>query len=314
MRIAAFVLLTGWHVMLLSNASAQQSSNSARAITLERVTPNLTVVPRWENGLFVSFDFPDGKATPAVYTHDGNGKRRTTTLITIPGSRDVVLSDAAVSPAGEVVVAGDATAFDGRQAPFLMFIDRTGKPGALIRTSPWWPSQLCFAPDGTLWALGRESDENGAEKPSYNALRQYGRDGLLVKSMLARDMLGSNRRPGQFPRWLIAAAAGVVGVYSNSSREWIELSPETGAITGRWQGVNTAGAIKRVAIVASGQVFVVADDKHAPAGKSRASVHRLTKETATWVPVAGMNRLLLGADGESLVALTAPYGVTWVSP
>ena len=167
MRLLARLLtgVAGSWALLATPAAAQVAVGFEKQISLEDVSGGrIVVVPKWEHGYFISFDIPDGGTSPAVYVQDADGKHLMTATVSIPDSAETGLSDAAVSPQGDVAVSGGASIADGRATAFIIFISKAGKTFQMVRTSPFTARRLCFNPDGTLWALGWELDDGGMEK------------------------------------------------------------------------------------------------------------------------------------------------------
>jgi hypothetical protein len=285
------------YLIAMNSAGAQALTATGKAVLLDKTGAGRAVVaPKWENGYFITFDIPDGGAAPSLYALDRSGKQVLSAPVVIPDSVETGLTDATVSQQGEFAIAGGATDAHGRSTAFIAFVDAKGTMRRLVRTSPFTPRRICFARDGTLWAVGWELDENGREKAAYDVLRQYGTDGVLMKSALpCVSLASSNRRSSPVSQSYLAASGSTVGIYSVSTDEWIEVASSTGAILGRWKGPNRGNdvRVRGAAVTGSGSVYVTSETR----GTVRFAVYKLVRDSGAWQPVNGASGRIVGVDG-----------------
>ncbi len=312
------IIVAGAWALLADSAAAQGTLESGKQISLKDVSDGkVVVIPKWENGYFVSFDFPDGAAVPTVYLQDANGNLLTKAVVSIPDSVETVLYDAAVSAQGIVAISGSANAADGRGTGFIMYLSKAGKALQLVRTWPFTPRRLCFSANGNLWVLGFEFDDDRMEKPDYKLLRQYGRDGVMINSALPRHILSVPVHPEPVSQSFLSTFGDRVGVYINRGKEWVEVSSASGEVVGRWAGL--PGAPKSWVIGAfftgSGSVYVSDEDRGSVAAQyGTRTAHRLDKANGTWVDVKNISRRIIGMDGDSVVVSSGANEIRSVRP
>ncbi len=308
-----FTTFAGLCALLAASATAQVAPEPPKQIRLDDVGGGrIVVIPKWENGFFVRFEIPDGGTTPAVYVQDADGKNVTTAVVAMPGAVENGLSDAAVSPRGEVAVAGGASWSDGRTTTFIQFISNAGKALQLIRTSPFTARRICFSADGTLWALGYELDSGGMELADYNILRHYGRDGVLIHSAIPRKSFFLPGHANPVSESYLATSGDRVGIYSNKSKEWIEVSSTTGAVVRRWAGLTLGpkSGVIGAFLTSSGFAYISAENRETQVR----TAHKLDRSTGTWADVKNISHRIIGTDRESVLELFAHSEVRWVTP
>lgn len=270
---------------------------------------NNTNLPKWQNGHLLMWGLPP-LAVLSLFDRGGQLRRKTT--ITIPAAGELTLFNAAVSPGGSSVVSGMALNWEGTTAAFIAWISPSGEIDRVVRTTPFAPYRLCYADDETLWAFGRLlSDPPGSrEELPHGVLRQYSRDGRLLRTALSRDSFPSHARPHPATGGFLTVSKDVIGVYSVTEKQWVEVSARTGEVAGRWPGITGPDQtrITGVAKTASGGVYAAAE--HGPGPKRRSEFYRLDRAHSIWTPVdaslvTGPDpfewRTILGADGDSLV-------------
>lgn len=305
--------LTGLCALLAASATAQVATEPGKQITLDDVgAGRVVVIPKWENGFFVRFEIPDGVTTPAVYVQDADGKELAKAVVSIPDAVENGLSDAAVSPQGEVAVAGGASWADGRATAFILFISKAGKALQLVRTSPFSARRICFSADGTLWALGYELDSGGMEIADYNILRHYGRDGVMIHSAIPRNSFPLPGHSNPVSESYLATSGDRVGIYSDRAKEWIEVATATGAVVGRWAGLTfrPKSRVIGASITRSGFVYISAENRETQAR----TVHKLVRSTGAWADIHNISHRIIGTDRDSVLELFAHSEVRWVRP
>lgn len=208
------------------------------------------------------------------------------------------------SPAGAAIINADmdsdgsiATAVEAYRpmTGTISFFGRDGMPNGQIVTGEYIPSQVCFAPDRSIWTLGSEESQPSGERADYFLLRHYSRGGGLLGQFLARSSFPSAIDPGLAAMGLgaIRIADGRIGVMLSNAGEtrhnlWLELGLD-GKELGRWTGSDAAQMPR--AMTASGAVYAQ--------GKG---LYMLDRASGSWKPVPrSSNGSLLGADGDTLI-------------
>ncbi|HXJ41892.1 MAG TPA: hypothetical protein VNH18_21625 [Bryobacteraceae bacterium] len=113
------------------------------------------------------------------------------------------LTDLAAAPNGTYAVAASGN----WAGSLILWLDEKGAVKKTVRTAPFTAMALCFAADGTLWAAGREYQEDGLrnDAPGHNVLRQFDVNGTMLRSTLpvtsfagsaAHQHPGANRAHG----------------------------------------------------------------------------------------------------------------------
>ncbi len=300
-------------VLLTTSAIAEELAKPEREIKLDDVGGGrLVVIPKWDNGFFVRFEIPDGGTTPAVYLQDADGKDLTKAVVSMPDAVENALSDVAVSPQGELAVAGGASWPGGRGTGYILFLDKTGKALQLLRTAPFSPLRICFGADGTVWAIGWELDASGMELAEYNILRHYGRDGKVIHSAIPRSLFSLPGHLGPVSQSYLTASGDRIGIYSDRTREWIEVSATTGALVRRWAGPDLGPKSRVVGafLTNSGFAYVSAENRDT---QVRTAL-KLDRYTGTWADVKNISHRIVGTDGESVLELFAHSQIRWVMP
>jgi len=205
-----------------------------------------------------------------------------------------------------VSIAVDADGFAAVAAPHRVpdrdsgigLLDPTGHPAAFISTGKYVPTQVCFAPDHSIWTVGLEEYPNGSEPPDYMVFRHYSRAGEELGAFLPRSSFSQIRRvhPALYAigGWALRAANGRLGAILNlggiDEILWIEVAFD-GKELGRWPLPRTVGG-RPVAFTASGAVLA-----STPTG-----IARLDRSSGKWLPVnSPSDGILIGADGDDLV-------------
>jgi len=240
----------------------------------------LNIVPTFDHGYLAVYE----KSGFAVYRPDGSLQMRTGS----PGGGIAVNVD--IDSDGTVAAA--VQSHDTRTGDIRIF-SRDGSPDGQIDTGPYLPSQVCFAPDHSLWTLGNENGRRIDDRPDYSILRHYSHTGDLLGEFFPRSSFPADSDPGQdiVGMWRLRIAGGRIGAAlpmgPHKGLLWLETDL-TGAETGRWAVPLTAAP---AAMTDSGAVYV-----------SGEGISMLDRATVSWNSVPrSSNDILLGAEGNTLV-------------
>ncbi len=207
--------------------AAQRLTTPSQMVTVD---PSFlpTSFPKWDRGFLVGYDF--NRAT--VFAADRAGKTVFQTRIW-PENGDIVhITDLATSPLGGFAVSLTVTATTGVGTGAIAWLDAMGKSMRLVQLPMAAAFNVCFANDGTLWALVRVHDEKGIEAVGYDILRHYDANGVLIGTALPRSKFVSKRFPASGMSFM-AASKDHIGIYFDVSKNWVELS-YSGSIAGHW--------------------------------------------------------------------------------
>jgi hypothetical protein len=267
--LPALLLLFG---PLLCNGQAA----SDETVIQGPITP-LNITPTFNHGYLAAYD-RDGVH---IYAPDG-------TPSTVLNPKGVIVN-VDIDTDGSL-----AAAIEGSQpSPGLIALFTSkGFLTTSIDTGAWHPSNIVFAPDHSIWALGSEEYLLSA-KPDYFILRHYSPTGDLLSEFVPRSAFPAESNPGQIfvGLWGLRAASGRLGMIlrragDKKSDLWLETDLN-GKEIGRWSGTPRAFAD-------NGSVY-------AP---SPQGLTRLDKLTGAWTLVAQASKdVLLGAEGNTLVFL-----------
>jgi hypothetical protein len=179
--------------------------------------------------------------------------------------------------------------------PGFAVLDRTGALKAYLTTHPYAPTQICFAPDHSIWAIGNVRTE---ETPDYFVLRHYSREGKELGAFLPRSTLEKAEigEPAMVHvgAWSLRAANDRIGAYldygNHKERMWVEVGLD-GKQLGRWKFPDGFDGSPS-AFTRSGAIFA----------EAQYGLFMLDHSTGMWNPVSSASAgRLLGADGDDLV-------------
>jgi hypothetical protein len=262
--------------------------------------------------------------SPRVDLYDKD-KDHASVKVVISGFSDFSLSDATVTPDGDLVISGCSRADEGGKVHCLIGLaSRDGHVSPLIDTGAFSPTRISTCDGATVWAMGwlrappnfdRESDE------PYDVLRLYRlSDGKIVDSELARNTFPAwpgPSLPGEFelPDLTMQCRGATLGIHEGASDEWMEYDTSTSKLT-RWKltkqthhFVQYDGNGKEIpfpvhvtlitglAMLDSGEVYAsFVHEARDGSAKAAVGLFRLQKagEEASWAPVDGT----LGVYGE----------------
>ena len=185
----------------------------------------------------------------------------------------------------------------------IAVFDRSGKQMRFFDTGTYLPTQVCFAPDHSIWTLGWQGPKaSGPDQDNdYFILRNYSQEGQKFGAFLPRSSFEPEPDPigpitGGWQLRIINDRIGAL-FYGSSilapgqkSRpaQWVEVDLK-GKVLGRWE-VGTEWF--PWAFAQSGNLYT----------QTRDAVLMFDRSTKAWRRVAGTPAgLLLGADGDNLV-------------
>jgi hypothetical protein len=220
----------------------------------------------------------------------------------VPGAKVVNIQNAAADTDG--TVAGVDYSRDGSTRTAgggIALFDQSGRQMRFFDTGQYLPTQVCFTPDHSIWALGWLGDQVRHNTDDYFVMRNYSQDGQEIGAFLLRSLLESEVDPigpavGLGQLRITNDRIGAVFLASSilkpwqSTRplEWIEVDLK-GKVLGHW-GVGAEWLPR--AFTRSGALYT----------QSGNEVLMLDRSTKAWRQVAGTPAgSLLGADGDDLV-------------
>ena len=100
--------------------------------------------------------------------------------VKLPEGRDEYVGDVAISFDGRVAVSVVGVDHLGRVRSCIAWYEMDGTLEKVTVTNPFSANQLGFTADGSLWAFGREREDERREKPVHDVLWQYNAEGKMV--------------------------------------------------------------------------------------------------------------------------------------
>jgi hypothetical protein len=332
LAIGVGVLLLVTVVAAGQEAPALQLGAAARSADL----PSLLRGPgRFENGFEVDLVFRENR----VQLYDSAGRLVRTNDVVVPGAETTSVLDASVSKEGLVAVVAYSADSQGARVGTISLFDQSGPAKLVIRTNPFVPTMVDFAPDGFIWVVGWIPEiENGVRIPSAGirpanpedkerqcVLERYSPEGVLAGSFLKRSNFDRQVYPwrngpgGTTALRFSASGIGLYVAHDDGSGEWVELSL-AGDFKGRWTIPPPAEGLSAnsITFTDSGSAYA----RWSLVGRANAGrvpgegTYRLNKTTSRWerlsdIPAPRTSSsagsfdnfftYLLGADGDSLV-------------
>jgi hypothetical protein len=134
----------------------------------------------------------------------------------IPDGDTVDVSDAARGSDGTLVACGDVYDHSGRGSGFLALFSPAGDKLAVVRLSPYSPSRITVASDGTIWTAGLEvTNARDSTPPGSGVIRHFDRDGKILGSFIPRSTFSS---PFMVQYGALRSARGRIGWYTGPIR------------------------------------------------------------------------------------------------
>ena len=240
-----------------------------------------------------------------VWVDQANRTLKFDKAIEVDGSSQLHLGRAAVSFDNRVAVSATAVDRAGRIAKIVVMLTMSGETIRVVRTSPFGGRDIGFTSDGSLWVLGLET-ESGSEKSVHDILRQYNRDGTLVRTLLPRlDVSTGERHPAYGA--LLATSEHQVAVVSNTARKWVLVSDQGLTLGSGALDIPDRLVLIRAAVTDSGRIFVQGHWRK-PTGTEPHHLFEINKSTGALDPLQtelAFSRTsygsLAGSEGEKLV-------------
>jgi hypothetical protein len=257
----------------------------------------LNITPTFDKGYLFVYDSykidafaPDGSPLYSVSAHVPDAK-----IVNI----DNAAADTDGTMAGVVDYSRDGTS--RTEGGGIVLFDRSGKQIRFFDTGPYLPTQVCFAPDHSIWTLGWRGRGASRETDDYFILRNYSQEGQEIGAFLPRSSFESGPDPvgpmvGLWQLRIINDRIGAVFYASSTLREWQKPRPVQwievdlkGKELGRWE---LGSKWVPHAFTQSGALYTQGDG----------AVMVFDRSTKAWRRIAGTPPgFLLGADGDSLV-------------
>jgi hypothetical protein len=251
----------------------------------------------FDKGYVVRWDDPDYFKN-SLYGPDG--QRMYEIAFNAPDSTRTEILSTAVDTDGVLAVAYEARG--KHSAGGIALLDHAGKVIRFIQTGEYVPSQVCFAPDHSIWMYGQVWPR---VERDYLVFRKYSRDGQQLGAFQPRSALpawegaGIDMLTGPLlgGAELLASKDRIGAVLRTGGQKlvWMELD-FAGNRQGQWE-IDSMKWSPRV-FTAGGALYGTKWEDHVIAGTAL-----FDKASQTWERVRGVpeNISPLGSDGEELI-------------
>jgi hypothetical protein len=269
---------------------------------------------RWDKGYLISFEIESFQGDlPNVSIFDATGRKAREATVWFPDSQRVLITSATVTFDGRILVSGVADKSDGTSAPFIGRTDLAGKLTDVIQTKEFAPTNVCGAPDGTVWSFGTPfwDEQTRGWKPG-ETLRHFDFQKGQLGGYVPQSVFG-NKLPAPSAISEIRCTQDGVSVYSRPAGTYIEMSYASD--TPQIYRVQNLAGLFLYGFASSGprKVYGLISDRTNPQNKTLGIYSMLfdeTNMTATWKAckncIATPNEpgrigTLFGIDGENLI-------------
>ena len=253
-----------------------------------------SIVPTFDKGYLLVYNFEKID----VYAPDGSPLYSVSAEV--PNAKIANIQNAAADVDGTMAGAVYYARERARGGGIVLF-DRSGRQTRFFDTGKYWPTQVCFAPDHTIWTLGWQGPETSGPHDDYFVLRNYSQDGQELGAFLPRSTFEPESDPvgPMIGGWRLRIMNNRIGAvfyggmilgprHKSRPMQWIEVDLK-GKVLGLWE---VGAEWPPEAFTQSGALYTHSGD----------AVLVFDRSTKAWRPVAGTPAgFLLGADGNSLV-------------
>jgi hypothetical protein len=189
----------------------------------------------------------------------------------------------------------------------IAILDAVGNQTRVMETEPYKPSQVCFAPDHSIWMFGDQWKTSGTLEPDFMVFRHYSRDGKLIGSFVPRSALprwegaGLDQAVAPFiGHWRLRATKDRIGAalyLGGFKEEWVELN-FNGELLGQWSYIRSRDdSVLPAAFDEKGILY----GEHWT-GHVRDGIAVFDRATSSWKRVPSLpSGPVVGADGARLV-------------
>ena len=283
--------------------------------------------PTWSGGYLAFHDlenFQEGVSNVRLY--DSSGGEVFHASVWFPDTQRLLLYSAVATSKGEAIVSGSDELNDGTHFSFIAKINRAGQIAEILRTSDYYASNVCEAPDGTIWTFGGTGHNQDSQPNPGDTLRHFDlRTGQLA-SFVPRSTFP--KHPPLGPIDFIRCGQNEVAVYSVAAKKYVELKYDSSEP--RIYNVATTEKLRMSGFALTGRKMVFANlDLLGKTGLYYLSFDE-NAGAAKWLPVLGtvgkydapgVIRRLWGSDDHNLVVSRSladePVGedvLYWIAP
>jgi hypothetical protein len=273
---------------ILAALGAAQVPTEINFDDLQRSNP----VPTFDHGYVAGWDMKQLHSV-TLYTRDGSEAFSVTSLKLPDGTSTETPTSVAIDEDGTSAMVYRAQ--NGRRSGFAL-LDSAGKQLRVLETEPYKPSQVCFAPDHSIWIYGDEWQKAGEPEHDFLIFRHYSREGKLIGAYVPRSALPAWE--GQGLDQLAAPFIGAAMIMGGPRQLWVELD-FSGKLIGQWSiPSRLEGYVMPAAFDSKGVLY----GDHTTGNNRHDGIWILDKTTGEWKPAPSLPAgHLIGADGVRLV-------------
>lgn len=245
-------------------SEAGQISPNLRSVAYPEASYPHGIMPDWDRGYVMhhEIEWNHSPDIPMAVMYDATGKRIREGKIWPQGAGSVHVRRTAASRDGAILAAGGAIMLDGSIQGYIVKTDLAGTTVQTLMTGPFRPEQLCEAPDGTIWSLGKTENPNDGQEHDTSVLRHYSFEKGQLHSFLPENTVAAlvrSEKPWFIP-WgsYVRCGKDKVSLYLNFTNEYAEINTSSFELK-RWQ-LDAAVVHQRdasgLAITDDGKVYV----------------------------------------------------------
>lgn len=221
------------------------------------------IVPDWDRGYVIHYESEKNHSpdTPMVVMYDASGKRIREGRIWPQGAGSVSIRRTAATHEGAILAAGGAIMQDGSMQGYIAKTDLAETTIQTLLTGSFRPEQICEAPDGTIWSLGRSLDPNDGKEHDTRVLRHYSFENGGLHSFLPQNTVEAplrSERPWFVPfHSYVRCGKDKVSVYLKFTNEYVEVNTSSFELK-RWkldEAVAQQREVNGLAVTEDGRVY-----------------------------------------------------------
>jgi hypothetical protein len=307
-----FIVLTLAISAMISKAPA---ADSLLTLSGEEPTPVDLAdkpLPQWRNGKLILLESSHGERI-GISVFAG----QSTSLVTfaVPRARHVTVRGFSQGADGTIALCGSLVDEDGRTGSYVGWVSPGGNDVHVVRTSPFVPTRVALASDGTIWTQGSEIRPRANGEPLRHTLaeatksdaavfRQFSRSGKLLRTLVAQSEI-ANPNSLNTGNSVFEAVSNRLVWYSGQSRQHIVIEAD-GTVT-----KTNELQLPQNELLSGGAVDVDGTLYVSSVGNSTWSIARLDLAQKGWKTLMTgsiSNRsattrrpTILGADGDRLI-------------
>jgi hypothetical protein len=279
--------------------AAGRISETVRTVSYPEAIYGHGILPDVDRGFVIhhEIEINQNPDTAMVKMYDATGKRIREGRVWPQGAGGVRIRRTAATKDGAILAAGGAILKDGSTPGYIAKTDLAGTTVQSLLTGSFKPEQICEAPDGTIWSLGKSVSPNDGQEHDTNVLRHFSFEKGLLHSFLPETSVSAavgSSRPWFVPFGsFLRCGKDKVSVYLEFTDEYAEVSLATLELT-RWKldiAPEWHGNAEGFAVTEDGRVYasfsnIILDGSHRLTGLYQVWA-RPGVPNAQLVPVAG---------------------------